>query len=107
MGFHFSLFPSPSPSPYESFDYASVRLSARHVHSRRRLRHQSSRGAEGRPASGAPYAGSSRAAHARCASSLEDALTDQIAWLENAAEDDKADAEASGEPSGNVNPGAR
>ena len=28
---------------------------------------------------------------------LEDALTDQIAWLENAAEDDKADAEASGE----------
>jgi hypothetical protein len=28
---------------------------------------------------------------------LEDALSDQIAWLENAAEDDKADAEASGE----------
>jgi hypothetical protein len=28
---------------------------------------------------------------------LEDALMDQIAWLENAAEDDKADAEASGE----------
>ena len=28
---------------------------------------------------------------------LEDALSDQIAWLENAAEDDKADAEESGE----------
>ena len=28
---------------------------------------------------------------------LEDALSDQIAWLENAAEDDKADAEKSGE----------
>jgi hypothetical protein len=38
VGFHISLF--PPPSPYESFDYASVRFSARHVHSRRRLRHQ-------------------------------------------------------------------
>jgi hypothetical protein len=28
---------------------------------------------------------------------LEDALSDQIAWLENAAEDDKADAEDFGE----------
>jgi hypothetical protein len=28
---------------------------------------------------------------------LEDALSDQIAWLENAAENDKADAEESGE----------
>jgi hypothetical protein len=28
---------------------------------------------------------------------LEDALSDQIAWLENAAEDDKADAEETGE----------
>ena len=28
---------------------------------------------------------------------LEDALSDQIAWPENAAEDDKADAEESGE----------
>jgi hypothetical protein len=28
---------------------------------------------------------------------LEDALSDQIAWLENAAEDDKANAEESGE----------
>lgn len=28
---------------------------------------------------------------------LEEALSDQIAWLENAAEDDKADAEESGE----------
>lgn len=28
---------------------------------------------------------------------LEDALSNQIAWLENAAEDDKADAEESGE----------
>lgn len=28
---------------------------------------------------------------------LEDALSDQIAWLENAAEDDEADAEDSGE----------
>lgn len=28
---------------------------------------------------------------------LEDALSDQIAWLENAAEDDKADAEEAGE----------
>jgi hypothetical protein len=28
---------------------------------------------------------------------LEDALSDQIAWLENAAEDDRADAEESGE----------
>jgi hypothetical protein len=28
---------------------------------------------------------------------LEDALSDQIAWLENAAEDDKADAEESGD----------
>ena len=28
---------------------------------------------------------------------LEDALSDQIAWLENAAHDDKADAEESGE----------
>jgi hypothetical protein len=28
---------------------------------------------------------------------LEDALSDQIAWLENAAEDDKADAEEFGE----------
>ena len=28
---------------------------------------------------------------------LEDALSDQIAWLANAAEDDKADAEESGE----------
>jgi hypothetical protein len=28
---------------------------------------------------------------------LEDALSDQISWLENAAEDDKADAEDSGE----------
>ena len=28
---------------------------------------------------------------------LEDALSDQIAWLKNAAEDDKADAEESGE----------
>ena len=28
---------------------------------------------------------------------LEDALSDQIAWLENAAQDDKADAEESGE----------
>jgi len=28
---------------------------------------------------------------------LEDALCDQIAWLENAAEDDKADAEETGE----------
>jgi hypothetical protein len=28
---------------------------------------------------------------------LEDALSDQIAWLENAAEDDKADADDSGE----------
>jgi hypothetical protein len=28
---------------------------------------------------------------------LEDALGDQIAWLENAAKDDKADAEESGE----------
>ena len=28
---------------------------------------------------------------------LEDALSDQIAWLENAAEDDKADAEESGQ----------
>jgi hypothetical protein len=28
---------------------------------------------------------------------LEDALSDQIAWIENAAEDDKADAEASGD----------
>jgi hypothetical protein len=28
---------------------------------------------------------------------LDDALSDQIAWLENAAEDDKADAEESGE----------
>jgi hypothetical protein len=28
---------------------------------------------------------------------LEDALSDQIAWLENAAEDDKADADESGE----------
>ena len=28
---------------------------------------------------------------------LEDALSDQIAWLENAAEADKADAEESGE----------
>jgi hypothetical protein len=27
----------------------------------------------------------------------EDALSDEIAWLENAAEDDKADAEESGE----------
>ena len=27
---------------------------------------------------------------------LEDALSDQIAWLENAAEDDKADAEEFG-----------
>ena len=27
---------------------------------------------------------------------LEDALSDQIAWIENAAEDDKADAEESG-----------
>jgi hypothetical protein len=28
---------------------------------------------------------------------LDDTLSDQIAWLENAAEDDKADAEESGE----------
>jgi hypothetical protein len=28
---------------------------------------------------------------------LGDALSDQIAWLENAAEDDKVDAEDSGE----------
>ena len=28
---------------------------------------------------------------------LADALSDQIAWLENAAEDDKADADESGE----------
>jgi hypothetical protein len=28
---------------------------------------------------------------------LDDALSDQIAWLENAAEDDKADAEERGE----------
>ena len=28
---------------------------------------------------------------------LEDALSDQMAWLENAAEDDKVDAEESGE----------
>jgi hypothetical protein len=28
---------------------------------------------------------------------LEDALSDQIAWLENAAEDDNADAEDFGE----------
>jgi hypothetical protein len=28
---------------------------------------------------------------------LEDALSDQIAWLENAAEDDRTDAEESGE----------
>ena len=28
---------------------------------------------------------------------LEDALSDQIAWLENAAEDDKADAEERGD----------
>ena len=28
---------------------------------------------------------------------LDDALSDQISWLENAAEDDKADAEDSGE----------
>jgi hypothetical protein len=28
---------------------------------------------------------------------LEDALSNQIAWLENAAEDDKAEAEESGE----------
>ena len=28
---------------------------------------------------------------------LDDALSDQIAWLENAAEDDKAEAEESGE----------
>jgi hypothetical protein len=28
---------------------------------------------------------------------LDDALSDQIAWLENAAEDDKADAEEAGE----------
>jgi hypothetical protein len=28
---------------------------------------------------------------------LDDALSDQIAWLENAAADDKADAEESGE----------
>jgi hypothetical protein len=28
---------------------------------------------------------------------LGDALSDQVAWLENAAEEDKADAEASGE----------
>jgi hypothetical protein len=28
---------------------------------------------------------------------LEDALSDQIAWLENAAEEDKADAEEAGE----------
>jgi hypothetical protein len=28
---------------------------------------------------------------------IEDALSDQIAWLENAAEDDEADAEDSGE----------
>jgi hypothetical protein len=28
---------------------------------------------------------------------LEDALSDQIAWLENAAEDDRADAEEFGE----------
>ena len=28
---------------------------------------------------------------------LEDALSDQIAWLENAAEDDKADVDESGE----------
>jgi hypothetical protein len=28
---------------------------------------------------------------------LEDALSDQIAWLENAAENEKADAEESGE----------
>jgi hypothetical protein len=28
---------------------------------------------------------------------LEDALSDQVAWLEHAAEDDKADAEESGE----------
>ena len=84
MGFHISLF--PPPSPYESFDYASVRFSARHVHSRRRLRHQ----VRLTQAQAAPRMQDALVG-------LEDALTDQIAWLENAAEDDKADAEASGE----------
>ena len=33
---------------------------------------------------------------------LEDAFSEQIAWLENAAEDDKADAENSGEAGGHA-----
>jgi len=38
---------------------------------------------------------------------LEDALSDQIAWLENAADADEADAEESGEPSASGRAGVR